>query len=53
MNRREVVDTTRIRRIGVGQHGRKNDSIDAEAIAMAMDAGRVPVAHVLHPSGEF
>ena len=42
-----LLDTTRIRRIGVGQHGRKNDSIDAEAIAMAMDAGRVPVAHVL------
>jgi hypothetical protein len=37
-----LLDTTRIRRIGVGQHGRKNDSIDAEAIAMAMDAGRVP-----------
>jgi transposase len=44
-----LLDTTRIRRIGVGQHGRKNDSIDAEAIAMAMDAGRVPVAHVLSP----
>jgi transposase len=44
-----LLDTTRIRQIGVGQHGRKNDSIDAEAIAMAMDAGRVPVAHVLSP----
>lgn len=44
-----LLDTTRIRRIGVGQHGRKNDSIDAEAIAMAMDAGRVPIAHVLSP----
>lgn len=44
-----LLDTTRIRRIGVGQHGRKNDSIDAEAIAMAMDAGRIPVAHVLSP----
>jgi transposase len=44
-----LLDTTRIRRIGVGQHGRKNDSIDAEAIAMAIDAGRVPVAHVLSP----
>ena len=44
-----LLDTTRIRRIGVGQHGRKNDSIDAEAIAMAMGAGRVPVAHVLSP----
>lgn len=44
-----LLDTTRIRRIGVGQHGRKNDSIDAEAIAVALDAGRVPVAHVLSP----
>ncbi|MBV9946550.1 MAG: IS110 family transposase [Myxococcales bacterium] len=44
-----LLDTTRIRRIGVGQHGRKNDAIDAEAIAMAMDAGRVPTAHVLSP----
>jgi transposase len=44
-----LLDTTRIRRIGVGQHGRKNDSIDAEAIAMALDTGRVPVAHVLSP----
>jgi transposase len=44
-----LLDTTRIRRIGVGQHGCKNDSIDAEAIAMEMDAGRVPVAHVLSP----
>ncbi len=44
-----LLDTTRIRRIGVGQHGRKNDSIDAEAIATALDAGRVPVAHVLSP----
>jgi len=44
-----MLDTTRIRRIGVGHHGRKNDAIDAEAIAMALDAGRVPLAHVLSP----
>ena len=44
-----MLDTTRIRRIGVGHHGRKNDAIDAEAIAMALDAGRFPVAHVLSP----
>ena len=45
----KMLDTTRIRRIGVGHHGRKNDAIDAEAIAMALDACRVPLAHVLSP----
>lgn len=44
-----MLDTTRIRQIGVGQHGRKNDALDAEAQAKALDAGRVPVAHVLSP----
>ncbi len=44
-----MLDTTRIQQIGVGQHGRKNDALDAEAMAMALDAGRVPVAHVLSP----
>ena len=42
-----MLDTTRIRQIGVGQHKRKNDAIDAEAIAVAVDAGRIPLAHVL------
>lgn len=44
-----MLDTTRVRRIGVGQHGRKNDAIDAEAIAVALFEGRVPLAHVLSP----
>lgn len=44
-----MLDTTRIRRIGIGHHGRKNDTIDAETIAVALDAGRVPLAHVLSP----
>ena len=44
-----MLDTTRVRQIGVGQHGRKNDALDAEAMALALDAGRVPVAHVLSP----
>jgi hypothetical protein len=35
--------------MGVGQHRRKNDSIDAEVIAMAVDAGRIAEAHVLSP----
>jgi len=44
-----MLDTTRIRRIGVGQHKRKNDAIDAEAIALAVESGRIPEAHVLSP----
>jgi transposase len=42
-----MLDTTRIRQIGVGQHRRKNDAIDAEAIALAVESGRVAEAHVL------
>jgi hypothetical protein len=44
-----MLDTTRVRQIGVGHHCRKNDAIDAEVIAMALAAGRVPIAHVLSP----
>jgi transposase len=44
-----MLDTTRVQQIGVGQHGRKNDALDAQAMAIALDAGRVPVAHVLSP----
>ena len=42
-----MLDTTRVRQMGVGQHRRKNDPIDAEAIAMALDGGRIAEAHVL------
>jgi transposase len=45
----KMLDTTRIRQMGVGQHGRKNDPIDAEAIAKALDGGRIAEAHVLSP----
>jgi transposase len=45
-----MLDTTRVRQIGIGQHGRKNDAIDAEVIAKALDAGRVPIAHLLSPA---
>jgi transposase len=45
-----MLDTTRVRRIGVGDHGRKNDAIDCDAIGLALDSGRVPVAHVLSPA---
>jgi transposase len=42
-----VVDTTRVRQLGIGQHKRKNDRIDAEVLARAGESGRVPRAHVL------
>jgi transposase len=45
-----MVDTTRVRRIGIGQHGRKNDAIDAEVIALAVDRGGLPLSHVLSPA---
>lgn len=43
-----VVDTSRVRAIGVGQGGRKTDRRDAEALARALwTPGVVPRAHVL------
>ena len=45
-----IVDTTRVKQLGVGQHGRKRDAIDAEMIALALDGGRLPLAHVLSPA---
>ena len=45
-----LVDTTRSRQIGIGQHGRKTDRIDAEALAFALARGGVPKAHVLSPA---
>lgn len=44
-----IVDTTRTRQIGVGHHRRKNDWIDAEALARAVEKGTIPAAHVLSP----
>lgn len=44
-----LVDTTRARRLGIGQHGRKTDRIDAETLARAAEQGNVPLAHVLSP----
>jgi|GEM_PF-2309254 transposase len=44
-----LVDTTRSRRLGIGQHGRKTDRIDAEVLALALERGGIPVAHVLSP----
>jgi transposase len=45
-----LVDTTRIRRIGVGEHGRKTDRIDAEMLAKAVERGGLPAAHLLSPA---
>jgi transposase len=45
-----LVDTTRGRRLGVGGHGRKNDRIDAEVLARAVEQGNIPLAHVLSPA---
>jgi transposase len=42
-----VIDTTRSRKLGIGQHGRKTDRIDAETLARAVEARLVPRAHVL------
>jgi len=48
-----LVDTTRVRRIGVGEHGRKTDRIDAEKLARALERGELPLAHVLSPSRQM
>jgi transposase len=44
-----LVDTTRSRQLGIGQHGRKTDRIDAEVLARAVERGGIPKAHVLSP----
>jgi transposase len=45
-----LVDTTRTKQIGIRQHGRKTDRIDAELLARAVEQGGIPVAHVLSPA---
>lgn len=44
-----LVDTTKSRTLGIGRHGRKNDRIDAEVLARAVECNQVPEAHVLSP----
>jgi transposase len=44
-----LVDTTRSRQMGIGQHRRKNDRIDAEVLAHAVERGGIPLAHLLSP----
>jgi transposase len=45
----KLVDTTRVKKLGIGQHGRKTDRIDAEVLARALESGHIPEAHVLSP----
>lgn len=45
-----MVDTTRSRQLGIGQHMRKTDKLDAEVLARAVESGGIPVAHVLSPA---
>jgi transposase len=42
-----LVDTTRVKRLGIGDHGRKTDRIDAEVLARGVERGNLPLAHVL------
>ncbi len=42
-----IVDTTRARQLGIGQHHRKTDRIDAELLARSLEKGLIPAAHVL------
>ena len=44
-----LVDTTRSRRLGIEHHRRKNDEIDAEVMARAVESGGIPLAHLLSP----
>jgi len=48
-NEVQVVDTTRARQLGIGQHGKKTDRIDADTLALALERGSIPAAHVLSP----
>jgi transposase len=43
----ELVDTTRVKQLGIGHHRRKNDRIDAEVLARAVEENRIPRAHEL------
>jgi transposase len=43
----KVIDTTRVRELGIAHHKRKNDRIDAAVLALAVEKGEVPEAHVL------
>lgn len=42
-----IVDTTRVKQLGIGAHKRKTDRIDAEVLARAVERGTIPEAHLL------
>jgi transposase len=44
-----LVDTTRVRALGIGVHGKKTDRVDVETLARAVVRGTLPRAHVLSP----
>jgi transposase len=44
-----LVDTTRSKQLGIGNHRRKTDRIDAEVLARAVERGGIPLAHLLSP----
>jgi transposase len=44
-----MLDTTRVRELGVGRGRRKTDRIDAETMALALERGGVALAHVVAP----
>lgn len=44
-----LIDTTRVKRLGVGHHGRKRDCLDAEVFAHAVERRQIPRAHILSP----
>jgi len=44
-----LVDTSRARQLGIGHHGKKTDRVDAEVLALAVERGHIPLAHVLSP----
>lgn len=46
-----MLDTTRVRQIGVGRHGRKNDALDAEAMARRSTRVACRWRTCCHPSG--
>jgi hypothetical protein len=45
-----LVDTTRVGKLGIGQHGRKTDRVDAEVLARAVESGHIPWRMCCRPS---
>ena len=49
----KMIDTTRVRAMGVAHHKRKNDALDAEVAARAVDEGRIPRRTFCRPHAEL